>query len=69
MKDKLSYKGFIGSVHFSAEDRIFYGKIEGINDLVTFEGTTVDELENAFKLMVEQHIQDCKQEGRSAGKS
>jgi len=69
MKNLLKYKGFIGSVHFSAEDRIFYGKIEGINDLVTFEGTTVDELENAFKLMVEQHIQDCKQEGRSAGKS
>ena len=69
MKNLLKYKGFIGSVHFSAEDRIFYGKIEGINDLVTFEGTTIDELENAFKLMVEQHIQDCKQEGRSAGKS
>ena len=32
MKDGLTYKGFIGSVHFSAEDEIFYGKIEAIND-------------------------------------
>ena len=57
-KNELKYKGFIGSVNFSAEDRVFYGKIEGINDLVTFEGTTVDELEEAFKYMVEEHIQD-----------
>jgi hypothetical protein len=35
MKDKLHYKDFIGSVHFSEEDAVFYGKIEGINDLVS----------------------------------
>ncbi len=27
MKDVLSYKGFIGSVHFNAEDKVFYGKM------------------------------------------
>mgnify|MGYP000974569439 FL=1 len=69
MKNILKYKGFIGSVNFSAEDRAFYGKVEGINDLVTFEGTTVDELEEAFKYMVEEHIQDCEQEGKPAEKS
>ena len=69
MKNILKYKGFVGSVNFSAEDRAFYGKIEGVNDLVTFEGTTVDELEEAFKYMVEEHIQDCEQEGKPAEKS
>ena len=58
MKDILTYKGFIGSVHFSTNDRVFFGKIEGINDLVTYEGTTVDELENAFHFEVDEHIQD-----------
>lgn len=58
MKNILKYKGFIGSVNFSAEDRAFYGKVEGIYDLVTFEKTTVDELKDAFKYMVEEHIQD-----------
>ncbi len=38
MKDTLNYKGFIGSVHFSAEDKIFHGRIVGVNDLVAFEG-------------------------------
>jgi predicted HicB family RNase H-like nuclease len=31
-------------VHFSAEDECFFGKIEGVDDLVTFEGRDVDEL-------------------------
>ena len=44
MKDALSYKGFIGSVQFSADDDVFYGKIEGIDDLVSYEGTSVAEL-------------------------
>lgn len=60
MKDVITYKGFIGSVHFASEDRVFYGKVEGINDLISFEGKTVDELEEGFKYMVDEHIKDCK---------
>lgn len=60
MKDKMKYKGFIGSVHYASEDRVFYGKVEGINDLITFEGSTVDELEEGFKYMVNKHINDCQ---------
>lgn len=69
MKNALIYKGFIGTVSFSSDDRIFYGKIEGIDDLVTFEGSTVEELESAFRYMVDQHIEDCEKEGKSAEKS
>jgi len=59
MKDLIKYKGFIGSVHFAAEDHVFYGKVEGVNDLITFEGSTVDDLEKGFKYMVDEHIKDC----------
>ena len=48
MWDRLEFDGFIGSVHFSAEDEIFFGKIEGVNDLVTFEGSTVNELKKVL---------------------
>ena len=60
MKDVLKYKGYIGSVHYAAEDRVFYGKVEGINDLISFEGSTVDDLEDGFQFMVDEHIEDCK---------
>jgi len=60
---------FIGSVHFSAEDEVFYGKIEGINDLVTFEGTTVSKLKSAFKEAVLDYIEICKEAGKEVFKS
>jgi predicted HicB family RNase H-like nuclease len=61
MNDVLTYKGFTGSIHFSAEDHIFFGKVEGIDDLVTFEGETVKDLVNAFHYMIDEHIKDCGQ--------
>ena len=69
MKDILTYKGFIGSVHYAAEDRVLYGKVEGVNDLITFEGSTVDELEEGFKYMVDEHIKDCIKENIPLEKS
>ena len=52
-KDKIIYKDFIGTVHYSTDDELFYGKIEGINDLVTFEGLSVKELKLAFEEAVD----------------
>ena len=49
MKDIIQYKDFFASVHFNAEDDIFFGKIEGITDLITFEGTSVSDLKEPFK--------------------
>jgi predicted HicB family RNase H-like nuclease len=69
MKDVLNYKGFIGSVHFSADDNVFFGKLEGINDLVTFEGETVKELTDAFHYVVDEHIKDCEKENIAPEKS
>ena len=56
MSNKLEHKGFIGSVEFSSDDNLFFGKIEGINDLILFEGSTVDELKSSFEFMVNEHI-------------
>jgi predicted HicB family RNase H-like nuclease len=69
MKDVLTYKGFIGSVHFSAEDKVFHGKIEGITDLVSFEGQTVNELIKAFHEAVDDYISLCKDTGKEPLKS
>jgi len=69
MKDILTYKGYIGTVHFSSEDDVFYGKIEGIRDLVSFEGQSVDELKKAFQEAVEDYLEFCKQIGKRPEKS
>ncbi len=59
----MTYKGYIGSVAFSEKDNVFFGKIEGINGLVNFEGESVKELTNAFHEAVEDYIAYCKDEG------
>jgi predicted HicB family RNase H-like nuclease len=64
MKDVLSYKNLIGSVHFSAEDKVFHGKIEGISDLITFEAQSVTELIKAFHEAVNDYLELCKEAGK-----
>lgn len=65
----LFYKGFYGSVNFSAADDVFYGKVEGVHDLVSFEGATVKELKQEFQKAVEDYISFCKKNGRPVQKS
>jgi predicted HicB family RNase H-like nuclease len=59
----LEYKDFVGSVNFSEDDDVFFGKIEGINALVTFEGQTVQELKRAFHDAVSDYLELCKAKG------
>jgi predicted HicB family RNase H-like nuclease len=68
MSDTLKYKGYIATVHFSTEDEVFHGKVIGINDLVTFEGSSVTELKDAFKEAVEDYLELCKELNRQPDK-
>lgn len=69
MKDILKYKDFVATLHFSQEDEIFYGKILGIDDSVTFEGDSVNSLGKAFRDAVEEYIETCKEIGKDPLKS
>jgi predicted HicB family RNase H-like nuclease len=69
MTDVLEYMDFIGSVHYSAEDSVFFGKLEGIDDLVSFEGGSVAELEAAFRETVDDYKSLCSSAGKALEKS
>ena len=69
MNNTLKYKGFYASVVFSDEDNILFGKIEGIDDLIMFEGSSVSELKQMFKESVEDYIEICKQTNKPCLKS
>ena len=68
MKNYLEYKGYIGTTEFSAEDKTFFGKIQGINDLITFEGATVKALEKSFKDAVNDYLETCEALGKAPDK-
>jgi len=62
--DTIEHNGYRGSVRFESDDRVFHGRILGINDVITFEGETVDELEVAFREAVEDYIATCAELGK-----
>jgi predicted HicB family RNase H-like nuclease len=64
MSEFLEYKGYSGSVRFSADDEVFHGKLEGIRDLVTYEGTDVISLKRNFEDAVEDYLQTCQKKNR-----
>jgi len=56
----MEYKGYYSNPRYSAEDDIFWGKLEGIEDSISFEGTTVDCLKSSFIEAVEDYLDTCK---------
>ena len=69
MKNMLVYNDFIGFVDFSADDEVFFGKVEGIDDLVSFEGSSVSELKAAFESSIDDYIEFCKKNNKQPEKS
>ena len=59
MKDVMIYKNFIGSIHYGTDDEVFFGRIEGINDSIGFEGRSVEELKSAFQEAVDDYLELC----------
>ena len=64
MKDMMRYKNYYGSVRYSDEDKILYGKVEFIRALVSYEGTDVESLRTAFEEAVDDYLQTCKEQGK-----
>lgn len=69
MSNYLKYKEYLATVEYSTEDEVFYGKLFGINDLVTFEGASVKEIKSAFEEAVDDYIETCKEVNKKPEKS
>ena len=68
MKNAMTYRGYTARIEFDAEDRIFFGRLAGIRDIITFHGETVDELEAAFKEAVDDYLETCAKLGEEPNK-
>lgn len=65
----LKYKGYVGSIEFSPEDNLLFGEILGIDGLVNYEGTTMQELTDSFHEAVEDYLAFCKDHNWTPQKS
>jgi predicted HicB family RNase H-like nuclease len=68
MKDSMEYNGYFGSVHYNDDDKVFYGKLEFIRGLVSYEGTDVISLRTAFEEAVNDYLEFCKETGKQPEK-
>ena len=57
----LTYKGYSTVIEFDSESKVLYGKIEGINDLVTFESNSAKEIEKEFHDAVDDWLKFRKE--------
>ena len=68
MKNSMNYKGYDARIEFDAHDRIFFCRLAGIRDIITFHGQTVDELEAAFREAVDHYLATCAKLGDEPNK-
>jgi len=65
----MKYKGYIGHVEYDDEAKIFHGEVVGLRDIITFQGKSVEELEQAFKDSIDDYLAWCKERGERAEKT
>lgn len=57
MNEKLLfYRGYTGNVCHSQDDNCYYGIVQNIKGLVTYEGATLEELEKDYQEVVDDYI-------------
>jgi predicted HicB family RNase H-like nuclease len=65
----MKYKGYIGHVEYDDEAKIFHGEVVGLRDIITFQGKSVEELEQAFKDSIDDYLAWCKERGEKPEKT
>ena len=63
MNNTMEYKGYVGSVEFSEEDALFFGKVLGVRALISYEGENARDLVEDFHSAVDDYLELCAAEG------
>jgi predicted HicB family RNase H-like nuclease len=64
----IEYKGYLARVEFDGEADIFHGEVVNIRDVITFQGTSVEELHQALADSVEDYLAFCAERGEEPDK-
>ena len=64
----LEYKGYVGQVEFDDSVGIFHGRVINTRDIITFEGTSVKEIQQALQGSVDDYLEWCAERGEEPDK-
>jgi len=60
----IEYKGYTGVFEFDPSIDAFHGRIVGLQDVVTFQGTSLDELRTEMAESVDDYLEFCAEVGK-----
>ena len=60
----LKYKNYYTIIHYSKDDKLFYGEIEELKDFIAIGGKTLELIEESFKDSVDEYLDFCKDVGK-----
>ena len=61
----MEYKGYIGRVEFDDEAGLFHGEVINTRDVITFQGTSVDEIKQEFQISIDVYLEFCVEQGKT----
>ncbi len=65
----MKYKGYEAVIKYDEVDRLFFGRVINTKDVISFDGKTVDELQQSFEAVIDGYLEDCKKEGKEPDKA
>ena len=64
----MHYNGFSARIDYDDEDQIFFGRLVGITDVISFHADTVAEFKAAFEETVDDYLETCRKLGKEPNK-
>lgn len=64
MSKTLGHLGYTGSIEYDLKDKCLFGQLLYVNDIVTYQGDTIPELEASFTEAVTGYIETCREIGK-----
>jgi predicted HicB family RNase H-like nuclease len=56
----MNYKGYTASIDYSDEEGCLIGEVVGIRHIILFRGSTLSEINETFKEMIDEYLENCK---------
>ena len=65
LTESFCYKDYDGQIDYDQEAGIFHGQVINLRDVITFQGTSIEELCQAFQDSVDDHLDFCARRGET----
>jgi predicted HicB family RNase H-like nuclease len=64
----MTYKGYQSRVELDEKTGVFHGEVINTRDVITFQGTSAEELKRAFEDSVDDYLEFCASRGEDPEK-